>query len=83
MPCVSLQRKQAASIVSAAIELTINRVTQNNPWGRDLLTVGVGTVVGVLVGFSPLSLFISIPLAVALGYAASSIAGSKYDEYFR
>lgn len=37
-------------IASAAIELTFNRMTQNNPWGRDLLTVGVGTVAAIVAG---------------------------------
>ena len=57
MLCVSLQRKQAASIASVAIELTVNRVTQNNPWGRDLLTVGVGTVAAVAAGSLASGLF--------------------------
>ncbi len=83
MPCVSLQRKQAASIASVAIELTVNRLTQNNPWGRDLLTVGVETTVGLIIGAFALPWFISIPLFVLFGCAASSMAGSKYDEYFR
>lgn len=47
MPCVSLQRKHVAPVAPAAIEPTVNRVTQNNPWGRDLLTVGAGTVAAV------------------------------------
>lgn len=83
MSNVSLQRKQAIPITSAAIELTVNRVTQNNPWGRDLLTVGVGTAVGLIIGAFALPWFISIPLIVLFGCAASSMAGSKYDEYFR
>lgn len=83
MSNVSLQRKQAIPITSVAIELTVNRVTQNNPWGRDLLTVGVGTAVGLIIGAFALPWFISIPLFVLFGCAVSSMAGSKYDEYFR
>lgn len=83
MPCVSLQRKQAASIASVAIEMTVNRLTQNNPWGRDLLTVGVETTVGLIIAAFTLPWFISISLIVLFGCAASSMAGSKYDKYFR
>ena len=74
---------RAIPIASVAIELTVNRVTQNNPWGRDLLTVGVGTAVGLIIGAFALPWFISIPLIVLFGCAASSMVGSKYDEYFR
>lgn len=81
MPCVSLQRKQAASIVSAAIELTVNRVTQHNPWGRDLLTVGVGTVAAVAAGSLASGLILSFGLAVAGGYIATQLAGSIYDRF--
>lgn len=83
MPCVSLQRKQAASIVSAAIELTVNRVTQNNPWGRDLLTVGAGTVAAFIAGNLVPGLLLSFSLAVVVGYKVSDFVGNKYDEYFR
>ncbi len=81
MPCVSLQRKQAASIASAAIELTVNRVTQNNPWGRDLLTVGVGTVATIVAGSLVSGMVLSFVLAVAAGYIVTQLAGSIYD-YF-
>lgn len=81
MPCVSLQRKQAASIASAAIELTVNRVTQNNPWGRDLLTVGVGTVAAIVAGSLVSGMVLSFVLAVAAGYIVTQLAGSIYD-YF-
>lgn len=83
MPCVSLQRKQAASIASAAIELTVNRVTQNNPWGRDLLTVGAGTVAALVAGNVVSGLLLSFILAVVVGYKVSDFVGNKYDEYFR
>ena len=81
MPCVSLQRKQAASIASAAIELTVNRVTQNNPWGRDLLTVGVGAVAAVAAGSLASGLILSFGLAVAGGCIATQLAGSIYDRF--
>lgn len=81
MPCVSLQRKQAASIASVAIELTVNRVTQNNPWGRDLLTVGVGTVAAVAAGSLASGLILSFGLAVAGGYIATQLAGYIYDRF--
>ena len=81
MPCVSLQRKQAASIASAAIDLTVNRVTQNNPWGRDLLTVGGGTVAAVAAGSLASGLILSFGLAVAGGYIATQLAGSIYDRF--
>ena len=50
MPSISLQRKHVAPFASAAIELTVNRVTQNNPWDKDLLTVGASTSSGWLMG---------------------------------
>lgn len=81
MPCVSLQRKQAASIASVAIELTVNRVTQHNPWGRDLLTVGVGTVAAAAAGSLASGLILSFGLAVAGGYIATQLAGSVYDRF--
>ena len=81
MPCVSLQRKHAASIASAAIELTVNRVTQNNPWGRDLLTVGVGMVAAAAAGSLASGLILSFGLAVAGGYIATQLAGSIYDRF--
>ncbi|MBQ9226344.1 MAG: hypothetical protein IJ177_09190 [Fibrobacter sp.] len=81
MPCVSLQRKQAASIASVAIELTVNRVTQNNPWGRDLLTVGAGTVAAFIAGNLVSGLLLSFSLAVAGGYIATQLAGSIYDRF--
>lgn len=83
MSCVSLQRKQAASIASTAIELTVNRLTQNNPWGRDLLTVGVETTVSLIIAAFTLPWFISIPSVILLGCVASSFVGYKYDKYFR
>lgn len=46
-------------------------------------SIGVGTAVGLIIGAFALPWFISIPLFVLFGCAASSMAGSKYDEYFR
>ena len=81
MPCVSLQRKQTAPFASAAIELMVNRVTQNNPWGRDLLTVGAGSVAAIVAGSLVSGMVLSFVLAVAAGYIATQLAGSIYD-YF-
>ncbi len=92
MPCVSLQRKQAVSIASAAIELTFNRMTQNNPWGKDLLTVGASSSIGWIIGagvvsagtamgFATAGLLLSIPLAIVAGSVASRVAGNLYNHY--
>ena len=72
---------RVAPFASAAIELTVNRVTQNNPWGRDLLTVGVGTVAAVAAGSLASGLILSFGLAVAGGYIATQLAGSIYDRF--
>ncbi len=72
---------RAIPIASAAIELTVNRVTQNNPWGRDLLTVGAGTVAAAAAGSLASGLILSFGLAVAGGYIATQLAGSIYDRF--
>ena len=71
----------AVPVASAVIDLTVNRVTQNNPWGRDLLTVGVGTVAAVAAGSLASGLILSFGLAVAGGYIATQLAGSIYDRF--
>lgn len=70
-------------VASAAIDLTVNRVTQNNPWGRDLLTVGAGTVAALVAGNVVSGMLLSFILAVVVGYKVSDFVGNKYDEYFR
>lgn len=72
---------RSVPVASAAIELTFNRMTQNNPWGRDLLTVGVGTVAAVAAGSLASGLILSFGLAVAGGYIATQLAGSIYDRF--
>ena len=73
----------AVPVASAVIDLTVNRVTQNNPWGRDLLTVGAGTVAALVASNVVSGLLLSFILAVVVGYKVSDFVGNKYDEYFR
>ena len=81
---------RVAPFASAAIELTVNRVTQNNPWGKDLLTVGAGASIGwvagasvvaagTAMGFATAGLLLSIPFAIGAGTLASWGAGKLYN----